>query len=333
MPSRAQILQLGYYWEAKVLLTSVKLDLFTLLAQAGAREHPAGLTAKEIAGRLSVSGDERALTRLLDALVAIELLRQANGRYTNHPEAETLLSTTSPQYAGDLLILQDDEWDQWGQLEATVRTGTRPVTGNVFQTNPEMARHVSMVLHRIGLQTAPLLATRLNLKEARTLLDLGGGAGTYAIAFCQASPRLRATIADLPATLHTAERVVAEAKMTDRIALRPGNFHTDDLGGPYDVVFMSDVIHYQESDENQALLRRAAGVLVPGGRLVLKDKFLDEGRASPAWTAIFAVHLLVHTEHGDCYTVAEAMDWMKAAGLTRIEELERTTLLQGLSRG
>ncbi len=327
MPSRAQILQLGYYWEAKVLLTSVKLDLYTLLAKAG----PAGLTAKETAGRLS--SDERALTRLLDALVAIGLVRQDHGRYTNQPEAETLLSTTSPQYAGDLLILQDDEWDQWGRLEATVRSGTRPVTGNVFQTNPEMARHVSMVLHRIGLQTAPALAARLNLKDCRSLLDLGGGVGTYALAFCQASPRLRATIFDLPATLRTAERVVAEAKMAARIELRPGNFHTDDLGGPYDVVFMSDVIHYQEPDENRALIRRAAEALAPRGRLVLKDKFLDEGRASPAWTAVFAVHLLVHTEHGDCYTVAEATDWMKAAGLTRIEELERTTLLQGLSQG
>ena len=92
---------------------------------------------------------------------------------------------------------------------------------------------------------------------------------------------------------------------------------------------MSDIIHYQEPAGNQALIRRAAGALNPGGRIVIKDKFLDERQTGPAWTAVFAIHLLVHTEHGDCYTVAEATDWLRAAGCSRIEELERTTLLQG----
>src|SRR2546425_2937635 len=50
-----------------------------------------------------------------------------------------------------------------------------------------------MVLHHVALQHAPTLAQQIDLSRAQTLLDLGGGAGTYAMAFCQAYPALTAT--------------------------------------------------------------------------------------------------------------------------------------------
>jgi len=58
--SLAEIFQLGYYWECKVLLTAVKLDVFGALA--GRSRTPA-----EVARRLHA--DPRATELLLNALV------------------------------------------------------------------------------------------------------------------------------------------------------------------------------------------------------------------------------------------------------------------------
>ena len=319
--SLAEIFQLGYYWECKVLLTAVKLDIFGALAE-GAR------TAADVSRRLQT--DRKATEILMNALASIGLLRKSGEQFLNAPETQEYLVKSSPNYAGHLLLLQEAEWDNWGRLESVVRTGRSPVKEHLFRTDPRLAENVLMVLHRVALQHAPTLAKQIDLSGSRTLLDLGGGAGTHAMAFCQAYPALTATVFDLPETLSTTERLIKEAGLEGRIHLLAGDFNRDDLGGPYDAVLMSDILHYQGAEANAALVRKVHGALASGGRLVIKDRFLDESGTSPAWTAVFAVHILVNTEKGRCYTMAEAVQWLKDAGFASIDELDRSTLVQGV---
>ena len=319
--SLAEIFQLGYYWESKVLLTAVKLDIFGALACGEG-------TAVEVARPLQA--DAKATALLMNALVSIGLLRKSGELYANSSEAQEFLVKESPKYAGHLLLLQDAGWDNWGQLESVVRTGCSPVKDHLFRTNPQLAENVLMVLHRVALQHASTLAKQIDLSASQTLLDLGGGAGTHAMAFCQAYTALTATVFDLPETLPTTERLIKEVGLEGRIRLLPGDFNRDDLGGPYDAVLMSDILHYQGAEANAALVRKVHGALAPGGRLVIKDRFLDDSGTSPAWTAVFAVHILVNTEKGRCYTLGEAIQWLKDAGFVAIDELDRSTLVQGI---
>jgi hypothetical protein len=92
---------------------------------------------------------------------------------------------------------------------------------------------------------------------------------------------------------------------------------------------MSDILHYQGPDANAALVRKVHGALMPSGRLVIKDRFLDKDGTSPAWTAVFAIHLLVNTEKGRCYTLTEAREWLKEAGFIHIQEVDRTSIVEG----
>lgn len=321
--SLAEIFQLGYYWETKILLTAVKLDVFTALQDSAC-------PAAEVAQQLDL--DERALTLLMNALVAMRILIKDGECFTNTHVARKYLVKASPDYVGHLLVLHDAEWSNWGQLEETIRTGRSPVTRHVFETDPEMGSHVLAVLHRIGQQSGPSLAKRLQLDGAKRLLDVGGGAGTNAIAFCREYPELTATVFDLPKTLIVTKRIVDEAGLSDRIQLQPGNFHADDFEGLYDIALMSDILHYQNADMNQALIRKIHDHLVDGGRLVIKDRFLDPSGTSPAWTTAFAVHILVNTERGQCYRTREVKEWMEAAGFQSVIEMESCAVIQGTKR-
>src|SRR5678815_2085328 len=258
----------------------------------------------------------------LNALVAMRLLTKAGDLYGNSSAAGTHLVRHSPQYIGHLLLLHDAEWNNWGNLEETIRSGKRTVDRHVFETDPTLGANVLAVLHRIGRQSGPELAKRLRLQGPLHLLDLGGGAGTNAIAFCEVYPELVATVFDLPATLSLTEKTVKDAGLDSRITLRGGNFNQDELGGPYDLVLMSDILHYQTFETNQALVKKAYAHLVPGGRLVIKDRFLDEAGTGPAWTTAFAVHILVNTQQGGCYRTSDAMQWMTKAGFVSVSELE-----------
>jgi SAM-dependent methyltransferase len=146
-------------------------------------------------------------------------------------------------------------------------------------------------------------------------------------------PDINATVFDLPATLPVAEKTVKDAGLESRISLRGGDFNLDLLGGPYDVVLMSDILHYQTFETNQALVKKVYDHLAPGGQLVIKDRFLDDAGTAPAWTTAFAVHILVNTQQGSCYKTAEAMQWMTKAGFVSVIELEQTAVVQGVRPG
>ncbi|HKR78913.1 MAG TPA: methyltransferase, partial [Nitrospira sp.] len=206
------------------------------------------------------------------------------------------------------------------------------VDRHVFETDPALGTNVLAVLHRIGRQSGPELAKRLGLQGPLHLLDLGGGAGTNAIAFCQVYPDVTATVFDLAATLPLTEKTIKDAGLESRIALRAGDFNQDELGGPYDLVLMSDILHYQTFESNQALVKKVYAHLIAGGRLVIKDRFLDESGTAPAWTTAFAVHILVNTQQGACFKTADAMHWMKKAGFGSLQELEKTAVVQGVKR-
>ena len=62
--SLAEIFQLGYYWETKILLTAIKLDLFSALDSRSS-------SSSELANRLTLN--DRSLSLLLNALVAMRV--------------------------------------------------------------------------------------------------------------------------------------------------------------------------------------------------------------------------------------------------------------------
>ncbi|MEC4671263.1 MAG: methyltransferase, partial [Nitrospirota bacterium] len=125
-------------------------------------------------------------------------------------------------------------------------------------------------------------------------------------------------------------RTIQEVGLEGRIALLPGNFLSDSFQGPYDIALMSDILHYQDGKTNAALVQKVYHHLVEGGRLVIKDRFLDPSRTSPAWTTAFAVHILVNTERGQCFTSRDAMTWMEESGFQSVMELEPRAVLQGM---
>src|SRR5690242_13132469 len=147
--SLTEIFQLGYYWETKILLTAVRLDVFSVLDGKPK-------TARDVAARLGAH--ESPLNLLLNALVAMRLLSKEGEVYGNSSTAEKHLVRHSAHYIGHLLLLHDAEWNNWGKLEETIRSGKRSVDRHVFETDPALGTNVLAVLHRIGDRKS----TRLN---------------------------------------------------------------------------------------------------------------------------------------------------------------------------
>jgi ubiquinone/menaquinone biosynthesis C-methylase UbiE len=317
--SAPSFFQLGYYWEAKIFLVSVRLDIYTPLATGDGR----GMTADALAA--SIKTDPAFTERLLNALVVIGVIVCENGWYKNTPVTSDFLVKTSPFYMGELMLLQDAEWEAWGHLEETIRSGKPQVAGNLFMNRPDLAQMTLKVLYRMGQRMAPSLAEKIDLSSCHSFLDVGGGAGTFSIAFCKKHPDLHATLFDLPQTLAHSQKYIVQEKMEDRIDLVGGNFNQDPLPGPFDVVFLSDILHYQTYAENQALFHKLYEATNLGGMVVVKDMFV--GEEQPGWNAIFSMHMMVYSEKGRCFKGSEISAWLQQAGFCEIREVERNTVL------
>ena len=170
------------------------------------------------------------------------------------------------------------------------------------------------------------------MSGVRRALDVGGGSGAYAMAFCAADPEMRATVFDLPNITPLTREYIAAEGMEGRVDTEDGNFLTDDLGAGYDLVFVSAIVHMLSPEKNTALIGKCAAAANAGGRVVVQDFIMDEERLSPAGGAIFALNMLVGTECGDTYTENEVRGWMESAGLegvTRTDTGAGTSLIVG----
>jgi len=187
---------------------------------------------------------------------------------------------------------------------------------------PDYRRRFTWAMHHRTLETAPKIAAQVNLRGARTLLDLGGGPGTYAMAFLAKNPTLRATVCDRPAALDVAKEVASAHKAGARLSYLPLDVMTEDIPGNYDIVWYSNVLHIYSPNDNQALFRRALASLNPGGRLLIQDAFLhDRNGLFPEEASLFAVSMLLFTERGNTYSAAETRAWLTDAGFERIKVL------------
>src|SRR5215467_10696284 len=302
---------LSAYRLPRVMLTALELNLFTIMGKR------AWMLA-DLARELKVS--ERGLSILCRNLAVVGLLHKRGDQYRNSRLAATALNADDPAYRGSYLDLISRHWASWQRLMESVRTG-QPLDKDEPEA-PDYRRNFTWAMHHRTLETAPMIAAQLSLKGAKTLLDLGGGPGTYAMAFLAKNPDLRATVCDRPAALEVAKEIAATNKAGARLSYLPLDFLTGDIPGTFDVIWYSNVLHIYSMEENQAVFRRAKAALSPGGRLIIQDAFLhDREGLFPEEASLFAVSMLLFTETGNTYTVAETSSWLKQAGFRTIRML------------
>jgi hypothetical protein len=146
------------------------------------------------------------------------------------------------------------------------------------------------------------------------LLDVGGAAGTWTIAFLRARPNLTVTLFDLPQVIPMARERLTREGLLDRVHLVPGNFYFDPLPEGADSAWVSAIVHQNSRHQNRMLFRKAYQALDNGGRIAIRDILMEESRTAPVSGALFAVNMLVGTEGGGTFTFEELRDDLKAAG-------------------
>ena len=311
------------FMESRILLTGVELNLFTLLASGP-------LSAEEVASR--TGANLRALTILLDALAAMELLVKKEGRYSSPQAISSLLSEKGPESILPMVHHMAHVWQRWSNLTERVEGREEPGKPIESQEANQITAFIG-AMHSIAAKLAPGVVAAVSPGTARNLLDVGGASGTYTLAFLRAVPGMRATLFDKPEVLPIARRRLGEAAVLDRITLVGGDFYRDEFPPGHDLALISAIIHQNSPGENLDLYRKVFRALVPGGRIIIRDHIMDPDRTRPRDGAIFAVNMLVATRGGNTYTFEEIHTGLVQAGFVRIRLLQQGERMDGLVEG
>jgi SAM-dependent methyltransferase/DNA-binding transcriptional ArsR family regulator len=267
------------------------------------------LSAEEVAEELRLS--PRAVYSLLSALAELGVLTEDRNRFRLLEEHRgPLLDPSHPSYSGGLVVHRFGLIQKWSQMPEILKSGS-PIEGEGRRPEDTETFIYSMRQRaKAGArEVAGLLLSRL--PKNPHILDIGGGPGSYAEAFVEGGARV--TVFDLPEVVELMEEHLAASG----ISAIGGDFNEGLPEGPFDAAYLGSVSHIYGPEENQALMKRVAESLAPGGLIAIRD--FVRGISEEA--ALFAVNMLVNTASGNTYSEEEYRRWLEEAGFDGVEVL------------
>ncbi len=297
------------FMKSRLILTAAELDLFT-------RIHDSSPTAGELAEKADL--DLRATTRLIDALVGLGLLEKKHGRYAC-TDTGLPLSSNHKETILPMILHLNGLWDTWSHLTETIQNGESPHRGMAIKRDEARQKAFIGAMHVIGRELSREIADSYDLRPFNKLLDIGGGSGTYTIAFLKKNPKMTAVLFDLEDVMPLAEERLNAEGIRDRAVLESGDFYVDELPKGCDLALLSAIIHQNSPKQNLDLFLSVYQALDPGGVILIRDHIMEDSRTHPPEGALFALNMLVNTEGGDTYTFGEVKEALEEAGFVDVK--------------
>ncbi|EWC63317.1 Methyltransferase type 12 [Actinokineospora spheciospongiae] len=312
------------YKSTYLLRAAIELGVFDALADGSA-------DPDTVAAILRTS--PRGTRLLLRALAAAGLLAVDGEQFGLAPGAETLLVRSSPQYGGGVVRVaaSDWEWDAMKDLAGAVRAGGTLLAENAeapgFPYWVDFATHLTFATGPGAEFVADLLVPAAAGRDRYGVLDVGCGHGLFGFAVAQRVPGATVSCLDWPDVLDVARGHAERLGLADRVHYLPGDAFEVPLGGPYDAVVLGNFLFQFSARRGTELLRRLAGALKPGGRVVVIGFTTgDRPPAEDYHAHLLSLLMLAGTTEGELHSPIVYQKMLATAGFAATAAHERPGL-------
>ncbi len=297
---------------SRVLSTAIDYGIFDLCRVPK--------TAYEVYQELGTDCD--MTERFLNALVALQLLIKQGNKYVNTALADTFLVKGEDFYQGNLIKLWASSYALWPKLGEVLKEGVkklwRPETSEMMAKVFDPTFTLAMTEYAIcgGVQAvAKTISEFSELRQAKRLLDLGGGTGIYSITLAQLKPDLEVTVFDIPPVLEITKEFTSRYKMESRIALMGGDYMEDDFGTGYDVVLASHSL-YNPKEVLLPTLEKIYNALNNDGSVILNHWTINSILTEHQIIVLWDLRLWLMSYEHHLYTKDEYIELLKEAGFS-----------------
>ncbi|MBP7583729.1 MAG: methyltransferase domain-containing protein [Spirochaetes bacterium] len=280
------------------------------------------LTPGELARALGCDG--KGVIVLLEVLLAAGYVRVKGDAYRNSSMTRKWLLPSSPHDISDAFRYYHETMAElWPHIDESVRKGAPHIHFYEWlKERPGAAESYQRFMMKGSAMILPELSRALKLpKSCRSVIDVGGGHGAYAVAAAKKRDDIAVTVFDSAYSKDVAEKNIADNGLADRVRFVTGDYLADPLPGRCDAAFLFNVIHQHREGEIIALLKKIHEALDPGGALFLLDSF-REMRMRGLGGAFVRLYGMVHFHFlgGDNHRYDEVLDWLREAGFGKVKK-------------
>lgn len=253
-----------------------------------------GMTEAEIAEKAGISN--YAAKVLLEASLSIGtvLIDTETDRYMLSKTGWFFLTDVATQVNTE--FNHDVNYEGWFRLEESLKEG-RPAGLEHFGSWPTIYEGLSQLPPQVQKSWFGFdhFYSDCSFQQAlevvfankpKTLLDVGGNTGRWALQCVEFDKEVKVTIVDLPQQLEMMRRNIAEKPGADRIDGYGMNLLDASQDFPtnhhYDIIWMSQFLDCFGEDEIVSIVSRAANIMDSNSRLYIMETFWDRQRYETA---------------------------------------------------
>lgn len=320
----------------KIALSPIIFQASRLLRDLGIlkrlRESRAGLTLDEIAG--SVEASNYGVRVLVEAGLAAGVISMEDERYFLTPTGIYLLDDSATRINMD--FVQECCFKPAYYLEDSIRDGKPVGLHKTFSNSetiytalpefPESARESWLAWDHYYSDAAFSQALPIVFAyEPRSILDVGGNTGKWAIQCAAYSDDVTVTILDHPGVVALANENVREHGLQDRILTESAELLSDSTSFPkgFDAIWMSQFLVCFSEEQVVALLERASEAMGSHAKLFILDNFWDRQTNDVARYCLqtFSLYFtFLANGYSRMYTASEITRMVEEAGM-KVEEI------------
>ncbi len=329
-PTPENIIKIGTgFWASKILLSAVKFQIFTILAEKKA------MSAMDLKLHLGLKSTDRHVYDYLDALTTFGFLMREGlleaAKYANNFDTDFFLDKKKPTYIGGMLeMLNHRLYGFWGNLEEGLLTGLPQNEAkdgeNLFDALYADADRLKEFIHAMsGFQMGNFIALSqtFDFSKYKTLVDIGGSAGVLSLMVAKHQTHMNCISWDLPKVVPIATEVIEQFQLQDRVKAVSGDFFKEEFPKA-DMVTMGNILHDWDEETKLMLIKKAYEALPDGGVFIAIENVIDPERNKNAVGLMMSLNMLIETGSGFDYTFADFNKWAKLVGFKLTELLPLT---------
>lgn len=231
-----------------------------------------------------------ALYRLLRALASIGVFREEDGRQFALTDLGAGLRSDAPDsLAGWAAFVGEPYyWQAWGALLHSVRTGEnafRHVHGTDAWTfrarDPERSARFDRAMTALARQVAVAVLAAYDFGRFATIVDVGGGNGTFLAAILTQHPTTRGVLFDQSHVVAGAGSILTAAGVAERCEVVGGSFFEAVPDGG-DAYVLKAILHDWEDEACVRILQTCRRAMANGAALLVVEQELGPPNAEPA---------------------------------------------------